>query len=115
MQHAVISKENKTFYDDSGIDPKGIARAVFNMVRGRRNAGWLHKDHQQNVKNARLKDHQSQTISRKFKEIFISVKVGTTVDKDDILAGYLNSAYYGRGAYGIQPPPARTSTRTPST
>ncbi|CAL9514525.1 Biosynthetic peptidoglycan transglycosylase [Streptomyces sp. enrichment culture] len=100
MQHAVISQENKTFYDDSGIDPKGIARAVFNMVRGGETQGGSTIT-QQYVKNARL-DDQSQTISRKFKEIFISVKVGTTVDKDDILAGYLNSAYYGRGAYGIQ-------------
>jgi membrane peptidoglycan carboxypeptidase len=53
------------------------------------------------VKNALL-DDRSQTISRKFKEIFISIKVGANVDKDKILADYLNSAYYGRGAYGIQ-------------
>ncbi|MRT44454.1 penicillin-binding protein, partial [Xylella fastidiosa subsp. multiplex] len=56
---------------------------------------------QQYVKNAMLND-QSQTISRKFKEIFVSIKVGATKSKDDIMAGYLNSAYYGRGAYGIQ-------------
>jgi membrane peptidoglycan carboxypeptidase len=56
---------------------------------------------QQYVKNARL-DDQSQTVTRKFKEIFISIKVGATVNKDEIMAGYLNSAYYGRNAYGIQ-------------
>ncbi|MDC0768467.1 transglycosylase domain-containing protein [Streptomyces sp. HD] len=100
MQNAVISQENKTFYSDSGIDPKGIARAVFNMATGGETQGGSTIT-QQYVKNARLGD-QSQTISRKFKEIFISVKVGTTVSKDDIMAGYLNSAYYGRNAYGIQ-------------
>ncbi|MEU6143316.1 transglycosylase domain-containing protein [Streptomyces sp. NPDC047081] len=100
MQYAVISQENKTFYTDSGIDPKGIARAVFNMARGGETQGGSTIT-QQYVKNAML-DDQSQTISRKFKEIFVSIKVGTTVSKDQIMAGYLNSAYYGRGAYGIQ-------------
>ncbi|MGW1745318.1 transglycosylase domain-containing protein [Streptomyces sp. NPDC002092] len=100
MQFAVVSQENKTFYTDSGIDPKGIARAVFNMARGGQTQGGSTIT-QQYVKNARL-DDQSQTITRKFKEIFISIKVGATVSKDEIMAGYLNSAYYGRGAYGIQ-------------
>ncbi|PWI12567.1 penicillin-binding protein [Streptomyces sp. NWU339] len=100
MQDAVISQENKTFYEDSGIDPKGIARAVFNMARGGNTQGGSTIT-QQYVKNAML-DDQSQTISRKITEIFVSVKVGTTKDKDEILEGYLNSAYYGRGAYGIQ-------------
>src|ERR1051325_4564903 len=100
MRWAVISQENKTFYDDSGIDPKGIARAVFNMARGGQTQGGSTIT-QQYVKNAMLND-QSQTISRKFKEIFVSIKVGAEVDKDEIMAGYLNSAYYGRNAYGIQ-------------
>ncbi|MFI7408254.1 transglycosylase domain-containing protein [Streptomyces sp. NPDC049627] len=100
MQNAVISQENKTFRSDSGIDPKGIARALFNMARGGETQGGSTIT-QQYVKNAML-DDQSQTLSRKFQEIFVSIKVGTTVSKDDIMAGYLNSAYYGRNAYGIQ-------------
>ncbi|MET7734898.1 transglycosylase domain-containing protein [Streptomyces sp. NPDC005402] len=100
MQYAVVSQENKTFYTDSGIDPKGIARAVFNMARGGNTQGGSTIT-QQYVKNARLND-QSQTVTRKFKEIFISIKVGATVNKDTIMEGYLNSAYYGRNAYGIQ-------------
>ncbi|MFJ7900333.1 transglycosylase domain-containing protein [Streptomyces sp. NPDC096198] len=100
MRYAVISQENKTFETDSGVDPKGIARAVFNMARGGQTQGGSTIT-QQYVKNAML-DDQSQTISRKFKEIFVSIKVGASVPKDQIMAGYLNSAYYGRGAYGIQ-------------
>ncbi|MFK0117351.1 transglycosylase domain-containing protein [Streptomyces sp. NPDC090994] len=100
MQNAVISQENKTFYDDSGIDPKGIARAVYNMAMGGDTQGGSTIT-QQYVKNAML-DDQSQTISRKVKEIFVSIKVGSKLGKDEILAGYLNSAYYGRGAWGIQ-------------
>ncbi|MFJ7767709.1 transglycosylase domain-containing protein [Streptomyces sp. NPDC097107] len=100
MRNAIISQENKTFYSDSGIDPKGIARAVFNMAKGGDTQGGSTIT-QQYVKNAMLND-QSQTISRKVKEIFVSIKVGAEVPKDEILEGYLNSAYYGRGAYGIQ-------------
>ncbi|GAB2466625.1 transglycosylase domain-containing protein [Streptomyces incanus] len=100
MQDAVISQENKTFYQDSGIDPRGIARAVLNMATGGETQGGSTIT-QQYVKNAML-DDQSQTLSRKVKEMFVSIKVGTDVKKDKILEGYLNSAYYGRGAYGIQ-------------
>ncbi|MFH8490023.1 transglycosylase domain-containing protein [Streptomyces longisporoflavus] len=100
MRTAVISAENKTFEDDKGVDPMGIARAVVNMAKGGETQGGSTIT-QQYVKNARLGD-QSQTFTRKFKELFISIKVGRQVSKEEIMAGYLNTAYYGRGAYGIQ-------------
>ncbi|WP_406861994.1 transglycosylase domain-containing protein [Streptomyces sp. HUAS MG47] len=100
MQDAVVSAENKTFWTDSGIDPMGIGRAVFNMARGGQTQGGSTIT-QQYVKNNRLAD-QSQTMTRKVKELFISMKVGNTYDKPKIMAGYLNTAYYGRGAYGLQ-------------
>ncbi|MEV6962049.1 transglycosylase domain-containing protein [Streptomyces sp. NPDC051207] len=99
MQYAVISAENKTFYKDSGVDPMGIARALANMARGGDTQGGSTIT-QQFVKNTYLS--QDQTISRKFKEMFISIKVGTKLSKHEILQGYLNTSYYGRGAYGIQ-------------
>ncbi|MEU4076022.1 transglycosylase domain-containing protein [Streptomyces venezuelae] len=100
MQEAVVSAENKTFWDDSGIDPMGIGRAVWNMAKGGETQGGSTIT-QQYVKNNRLND-QSQTVTRKVKELFISMKVGNELEKSDIMAGYLNTAYYGRGAYGIQ-------------
>ncbi|WP_367822240.1 transglycosylase domain-containing protein [Streptomyces sp. LMG1-1-1.1] len=100
MQNAVISAENKTFWDDSGVDPMGIARAVWNMAKGGETQGGSTIT-QQYVKNNRL-DDQSQTVTRKVKELFISMKVGNEVKKPAIMAGYLNTSYYGRGAYGIQ-------------
>ncbi|WP_405855511.1 penicillin-binding protein [Streptomyces sp. NBC_00090] len=100
MQEAVVSAENKTFWDDSGIDPMGIGRAVWNMAKGGETQGGSTIT-QQYVKNNRLND-QSQTVTRKVKELFISMKVGNDYDKPTIMAGYLNTAYYGRGAYGIQ-------------
>ncbi|MFJ3710299.1 transglycosylase domain-containing protein [Streptomyces sp. NPDC090053] len=99
MQNAVVSAENKTFYKDKGIDPMGIARAVLNMAKGGQTQGGSTIT-QQYVKNSRL--DQEQTFSRKFKELFISIKVGAKIDKNDIMSGYLNTSYYGRGAYGIQ-------------
>ncbi|MFI7137481.1 transglycosylase domain-containing protein [Streptomyces massasporeus] len=99
MQWAVISAENKTFYQDRGVDPMGIARALANMARGGNTQGGSTIT-QQFVKNTYLS--QEQSLSRKFKEMFISIKVGTKVSKPVILQGYLNTSYYGRGAYGIQ-------------
>ncbi|MEV6113402.1 transglycosylase domain-containing protein [Streptomyces sp. NPDC052109] len=100
MRYAVISQENKTFETDSGVDPKGIARAVLNMARGGQTQGGSTIT-QQYVKNAMLND-QAQTLSRKFKEIFVAIKVGAQVPKDKIMEGYLNTTYFGRGAYGLQ-------------
>ncbi|MFJ4816797.1 transglycosylase domain-containing protein [Streptomyces sp. NPDC088801] len=99
MQWAVISAENKTFYQDRGVDPAGIARALANMARGGDTQGGSTIT-QQFVKNTYLS--QEQSLTRKFKEMFISIKVGTKVPKRVILQGYLNTSYYGRGAYGIQ-------------
>lgn len=99
MQYAVISAENKSFYQDSGVDPMGIARALANMARGGQTQGGSTIT-QQFVKNTYLS--QDQTLTRKFTEMFISLKVGTKLDKNEIMQGYLNTSYYGRGAYGIQ-------------
>ncbi|OEU96082.1 transglycosylase domain-containing protein [Streptomyces oceani] len=99
MQDAVISAENESFYEDPGIDVMGIGRAVFNMATGGDTQSGSTIT-QQYVKNLYL--DQSQTLSRKAKELLISIKVGANEEKDKILEGYLNTAYYGRGAYGIQ-------------
>ncbi|MEU9149264.1 transglycosylase domain-containing protein [Streptomyces sp. NPDC048417] len=99
MQYSVISAENKSFYSDPGVDFKGIARALVNMAQGGETQGGSTIT-QQFVKNTYLS--QDQTLTRKFKEMFISVKVGTKFTKPEILQGYLNTSYFGRGAYGIQ-------------
>ncbi|MET9593403.1 transglycosylase domain-containing protein [Streptomyces sp. NPDC006516] len=99
MRNAVISAENKTFETDRGIDPMGIARAVWNMAKGGETQGGSTIT-QQYVKNSRLT--QDQTLSRKVKELFITLKVGETVGKKEVMEGYLNVSYYGRGASGLQ-------------
>ncbi|MFF6916080.1 transglycosylase domain-containing protein [Streptomyces sp. NPDC012466] len=94
-----VAAENKTFYKDAGVDLKGTARGVFNTLSGRGAQGGSTIT-QQYVKNYYLT--QEQTVSRKLKELVISLKLDREKSKDYILAGYINTSYYGRNAYGIQ-------------
>ncbi|NEB36831.1 transglycosylase domain-containing protein [Streptomyces sp. SID14515] len=99
MRNAVISAENKSFETDRGIDPMGIGRALYNMATGGETQGGSTIT-QQYVKNSMLT--QDQTLKRKFQELFITLKVAGEEDKEDVMAGYLNVSYYGRGASGLQ-------------
>ncbi|WP_153813281.1 transglycosylase domain-containing protein [Streptomyces sp. SUK 48] len=99
VQLTFVAAENKSFYHDSGVDLRGTARGVLNTVMGRGTQGGSTIT-QQYVKNYYL--DQNQTVSRKLKELVISLKLDRQKSKDYILAGYINTSYYGRGAYGIQ-------------
>jgi membrane peptidoglycan carboxypeptidase len=100
-QHAILAAEDRGFYKEPGISPKGIARALFTNVKG---GGGVQQGGstitQQYAKNAFL-THE-RTYTRKVKEVFIALKMSQTVSKDKILEDYLNTIYFGRGAYGIQ-------------
>ncbi|MEU8463736.1 transglycosylase domain-containing protein [Streptomyces sp. NPDC029003] len=99
VRTAFIAIENKSFYKDSGVDLIGVARGLFNTATGRGKAGGSTIT-QQYVKNYYLTQDQSAT--RKLRELVISVKVDQRMKKNEILAGYLNTNFYGRNAYGIQ-------------
>ncbi|WP_372348811.1 transglycosylase domain-containing protein [Streptomyces sp. KL116D] len=99
VQHTFVAAENKTFYNDKGVDLKGTARGVLNTVTGKGKQGGSTIT-QQYVKNYYLT--QDQTVTRKLKELVISLKVDQKKTKNEILAGYINTSYYGRGAWGIQ-------------
>ncbi|MER7402165.1 transglycosylase domain-containing protein [Streptomyces sp. NPDC000070] len=94
-----VAAENKTFYKDAGVDLRGTARGLLNTLSGRGAQGGSTIT-QQYVKNYYLT--QEQTVSRKLKELVISLKLDREKSKDYILAGYINTSYYGRNAYGIQ-------------
>ncbi|GAB7182937.1 transglycosylase domain-containing protein [Kitasatospora sp. Ki12] len=98
-QQAVVSAEDRTFYQNRGVDLTGMVRAGWNTLLGKGMQGGSTIT-QQYVKNYYLT--QDQTIERKGRELLIALKVDQQRDKKDILAGYLNSSYFGRGAYGIQ-------------
>ncbi|MFJ8787978.1 transglycosylase domain-containing protein [Streptomyces sp. NPDC102462] len=99
VQLTFVAAENKTFYKDSGVDFRGTARGLLNTLSGKGKQGGSTIT-QQYVKNYYL--NQDQTVTRKLKELVISLKVDRQKSKDDILAGYINTSYYGRNAYGIQ-------------
>jgi membrane peptidoglycan carboxypeptidase len=99
VQEAVIAAENRSFRTDTGISPKAIARAAWSTVSGGGRQGGSTIT-QQYVKNALLSPQQS--LSRKAREALISIKLDRTRSKDEILQGYLNTVYFGRGAAGIQ-------------
>ena len=99
VQHEVVSAEDRSFYTNKGIDPKGILRAAWNNATGGPLQG-ASTITQQYVKNYFLT--QDRSLSRKFREFFISVKIDRSTDKNVILGDYLNTIYFGRGAYGIQ-------------
>ncbi|SDU33112.1 transglycosylase domain-containing protein [Jiangella alkaliphila] len=102
-QDAVVAAEDRSFYENNGFDPVGLVRAGIGYIQnnGSTAAGGGSTITQQYVKNYYLT--QDQTLTRKVQELFISVKIDQQLDKDDILASYLNTIWFGRGGvYGIQ-------------
>jgi membrane peptidoglycan carboxypeptidase len=100
VQRAVIAAEDRSFYTNNGISPKGIARAISGVVTGDDKGGGSTIT-QQYIKNSR-KLTQERSFVRKAKEIPMALKADDTYTKDEILEFYLNTIYLGRGRYGIQ-------------
>ncbi|MFD4394161.1 transglycosylase domain-containing protein [Kitasatospora sp. NPDC058478] len=98
-QHAALAAEDRNFYHEGAVNVQGLLRAAVNTAKGAGTQGGSTIT-QQYVKNTYL--NQKQSVTRKVKELFIAIKVDATESKDDVLSGYLNTSYYGRGAYGIQ-------------
>jgi membrane peptidoglycan carboxypeptidase len=99
VQQAVLAAEDRTFYENNGVSPTGIARAFWNNLRGGSTQGGSTIT-QQYAKNVYLT--QERTYKRKAKEFLIAVKLGQRDNKDKILQDYLNVIYFGRRAYGIE-------------
>jgi len=100
IRNAVVAIEDKRYYDHMGIDLKALLRAAYvDATTGRIVEGGSTIT-QQYVKNAYTGDEQ--TLSRKFREAVLAYQLEQTLGKDEILARYLNTVYFGNGAYGIQ-------------
>ncbi|MGK2949009.1 MAG: transglycosylase domain-containing protein [Acidimicrobiales bacterium] len=96
---ALISAEDRRFYEHTGVDPIGITRALIRNVASSGTQGGSTIT-QQLVKNEYLSSERS--VVRKVREAVLSVKLERTADKDEILERYLNTVYFGRGSYGIE-------------
>ena len=99
VRYAVLAAENESFYSDPGISVKGLTRALWRTV-GEGDTQGGSTITQQYVKNVYL--NQDRSVSRKFTEAMIAIKLDEHMSKDRILEGYLNTSWFGRGTYGIQ-------------
>ncbi len=99
MKDAVIAAENRTFWTDPGISVAGIVRSGFSILGGGEIQGGSTIT-QQYIKILYL--NSERTVTRKFKELLLAVKMNREVPKEEILEGYLNTIYFGRGAYGVE-------------
>ncbi|TWH21635.1 transglycosylase domain-containing protein [Prauserella rugosa] len=98
MRYAAYAAEDATFESNSGFDITGIVRAAWNQVKG--GAGGGSTISQQYIKVATENDDYS--LTRKWTEIVKSFKMNNEQSKDEIITAYLNTIYFGRGAYGVE-------------
>ncbi|RKR91118.1 membrane peptidoglycan carboxypeptidase [Micromonospora pisi] len=99
VRRAVLAAEDRSYYDHVGVSPRGVLRAVWaNLFSGASEGASTIT--QQYARNAYLT--QDVTAERKAKEFALALKLERRYTKDEILQRYLNTIYFGRGAYGIQ-------------
>jgi membrane peptidoglycan carboxypeptidase len=99
IKQASVAAENRTFWTDKGISIRGMIRAAWKIARGQDVQGGSTIT-QQYIKILYL--NSERTMKRKFRELFLAYKISKKMSKEDILAGYLNTIYFGHGAYGVQ-------------
>ena len=102
FQHAVVSAEDRNFYNEGGVSVRGTLRALFADVQAGGAAQGGSTITQQYVRNAFPEVGRSKSIFRKLKEVVLAVKLGHRYPKDKVLEFYLNTVYFGRGAYGAE-------------
>src|SRR3989344_2662538 len=100
LQQAVVAVEDKDFYEHAGFSPKAIARATYTNFIKRRIVYGASTINQQLVKNSLLSLKRS--FLRKYQEIFLAYLINRKYSKDEILEMYLNSVFFGEGAFGVQ-------------
>lgn len=100
IQAAVIDTEDKNFYSEGAISPLGIVRALWTNITSGAMVEGGSTITQQYVKN--VYTGAERTLSRKIKEAMLAMKLENQFTKDEILAKYLNTIYFGHGAYGIE-------------
>lgn len=99
LRHAVLAAEDKSFYSQGAFNPIAILRGAINTALGRGLQGGSTIT-QQYAKTAFLT--ADRTIQRKIIELIIAIKLENQLTKDQILENYLNTIYFGRGAYGVE-------------
>jgi penicillin-binding protein 1A len=100
MKHAIVAAEDKRFYEHRGVDLRGMGRALWADVSHRGAVQGGSTITQQFVKNAFLTSQKS--VGRKLLEAALAWQLEQRWSKDRILTSYLNTVYFGNGAYGVE-------------
>ena len=100
MKHAIVAVEDRRFYEHRGIDLRGMGRALWTDISHRGTVQGGSTITQQFVKNAYLTSQK--TIGRKLFEAALAWQLEQRWSKDRILTAYLNTVYFGNGAYGVE-------------
>jgi penicillin-binding protein 1A len=100
MKQAIVAVEDRRFFDHRGVDARAIARAFWADVRNQGVVQGGSTITQQFVKNVYVKNQQS--IGRKLREAALAWQLEQKWSKDKILTEYLNTIYFGNGAYGVE-------------
>jgi penicillin-binding protein 1A len=100
MKQAIVAIEDKRFFDHRGVDMRAIGRALWADIQNQGVVQGGSTITQQFIKNAYVKDNRS--VARKLKEAALAWQLEQRRDKDWILTAYLNTIYFGNGAYGIE-------------
>ncbi|MCB7135788.1 transglycosylase domain-containing protein [Cellulosimicrobium marinum] len=97
--NAVVASEDRSFWTNSGIDVKGIARAFYNNLRGGdlQGASTITQQYVERYYTNTVTDYAG-----KAREAILALKITQQQEKPEILGNYLNTIYFGRGAYGIE-------------
>ena len=98
VSKTIVASEDRTFYTNSGVDLKGIFRALVNNLRGGARQGGSTLT-QQYVERYYIGETTSYT--GKLKEAVLAIKINREKSKDEVIGAYMNTIYFGRGAYGI--------------
>ncbi|WP_119728009.1 transglycosylase domain-containing protein [Thermomonospora amylolytica] len=101
VRWAVLAAEDRGFYDEPGVSPKGILRALVNNATGKQTQGGSTIT-QQLARNYYQGLSKDRTMRRKIREVFVALKIDRNKGKDEILDLYLNTVYFGRQASGVQ-------------
>jgi penicillin-binding protein 1A len=101
VEHAVVAVEDKRFYQEEGVDPRGIARAAIQDLLHQHSVQGASTITEQFVKNA-LAAQSHRTVFEKLREAALAFQLAHRWSKRKILTEYLNTIYFGEGAYGIE-------------
>ncbi|WP_262425013.1 transglycosylase domain-containing protein [Brachybacterium sp. Z12] len=99
IKQAVVASEDTSFYENRGVSPRGIVRAMLNNLQGGARQGGS------TITMQYVERYYTGTETSyvgKAKEAIMALKIDQEISKDEILSRYLNTIYFGRGAYGVQ-------------